>query len=94
MFIFILWRGCIWGVKYTCGAVRLSFTTPVMLQLYTRVRYLFRSSVQRWDSGVCTVQSARLCVWAAGQLPGPPTHHVLLLADWLEPFLETEAAGD
>lgn len=65
-----------------------------MWQLHAGVRYLFRSSVQRSDSGVCTVQSARLCVWAAGQLPGPPTHHVLLLADWLEPFLEMEAAGD
>lgn len=30
---------------------------------------------------------------SGGTAPSPPpTHHVLLLADWLEPFLETEAA--
>lgn len=58
------------------------------------LRYLLRSSVQRWDSAVCTAQTAWLCVRAAGQLTGLPQIMCCQLADWLELFLETRAAGD
>lgn len=72
----------------------LSFTTPECPVCTLALRYLLRSRVQRWDSAVCTVRSARLCVWAAGQLTGLPRIMCCELAGWLELFLETKAPGE
>lgn len=65
------------------------FAMPVC-PICTHLPYLLRSSVQRWDSAVCTVQSARLCVC---ELAGLPQIMCWELADWLQLFLETKAAG-
>lgn len=58
------------------------------------LRYQLRSSVQGSDSAVCTPRRPRLCVWAAGRLPGRPQIMCCELAGWLELFLESKAAGD
>lgn len=81
MFSVISWRDSRKRLNITAAQVG-SFTMPPWHVLC----YLLRSSVQCWDSGVCTALSARLCVWAVPRLTGLPQIMCCELADWPQPF--------